>query len=108
MPSQDRSHSRGVHPSEVSPLHCDSAPNVMLSPNASVRVFSSCGGAETVTLKLQETFDASTVAEHPTAVVPIANSDPLAGVQVAWTGRDPLTIGAWYVTGTALLLGETT
>jgi hypothetical protein len=61
-------------------------PKVMLSPNASALVFSRRGGGATVTLKLQETREASTAAEHPTAVVPTANSDPLGGAQVDWTG----------------------
>jgi hypothetical protein len=55
---------------------------VMLSPNARVLVFSSCGGAATVTLKLQDTRVSDTAAEQPTAVVPIAKSEPLGGVHV--------------------------
>jgi hypothetical protein len=58
----------------------------MLSPKASILVFSSCGGGTTVTLKLQETLPSETAAEHPTAVVPTANRDPLGGEQVAVTG----------------------
>jgi hypothetical protein len=80
----------------------------MLSPKASILVFSSCGGGVTVTLKLQETRLSDTVAEQPTEVVPTANSEPLAGVQVAVTGcGPPVVTGAWNVTGTGLLVGET-
>jgi hypothetical protein len=79
----------------------------MLSPNASVLVFSRRGGGETVTLKVQEARCSETVAEQLTAVVPTANSEPLAGVHVAVTGGEPPVTGAWYVTGTGLLLGET-
>ena len=55
----------------------------MLSPNASVLVFSRRGGGATVTLKVQETRVSDVVAEQPTAVVPMAKSDPLGGVHVA-------------------------
>ena len=66
----------------------------MLSPNASVLVFSRRGGGATVTLKLQDTRLSETVAEQPTAVVPTAKSDPLAGAQVAGTGCEPDATGA--------------
>ena len=80
----------------------------MLSPNASVLVFSRCGGGETVTLKLHETGPPSTVAVQPTAVVPIAKSEPLGGVQVAGTGCEPDATGVWNVTRTALLSADPT
>jgi hypothetical protein len=80
----------------------------MLSPKASILVFSRRGVAETVTLKLQETGGPETAAEHLTAVVPTANSDPLAGVQVDVTDGVPPVAGAVNVTTTGLLSGDTT
>jgi hypothetical protein len=66
----------------------------MLSPKASTLVFSSRGGGTTVTLKLHDTLLSDTVAEQPTAVVPTANSDPLAGVHVDVTGGVLVVTGA--------------
>jgi hypothetical protein len=79
----------------------------MLSPKASTLVFSRRGGGETVMLKLQERGGPETVAEHLTAVVPTAKSDPLAGVQVEVTDGVPPVTGAANVTTTGLLSGET-
>jgi hypothetical protein len=79
----------------------------MLSPKASVLVFSRCGGGKTVTLKLQDTGGPETGAEQLTAVVPMANSDPLAGVHVEVTDGVPLVAGAANVTTTGLLSGDT-
>jgi hypothetical protein len=82
-------------------------PNVMLSPNASVLVFSRCGGGETVTLKLHVTGGPETVAEHLTEVVATGKSDPLAGVHVEVTDGEPDVAGAVNVTATGLLSGDT-
>jgi hypothetical protein len=79
----------------------------MLSPKASTLVFSRRGGDETVTLKLQERGGPETVAEHLTAVIPTAKSDPLAGVHVEVTDGVPPVTGAANVTTTGLLSGET-
>ena len=79
----------------------------MLSPKASVFVFSRRGGDETVTLKLQETGGPETGAEQRTAVVPTANSDPLAGVHVEVTDGVPAVTGGVNVTATGLLSGDT-
>ena len=76
--------SAGVHRwLATAPAHSALEPKVMLSPNASVLVFSRRGGGATVTLKVQDTRVSDVVAEQPTAVVPTAKSDPLAGVHVA-------------------------
>ncbi len=65
----------------------------MLSPKASILRLLELRRGATVTLKLQETRLSDTVAEQPTAVVPTAKSDPLAGVQVAGTGWEPDATG---------------
>ena len=103
------SNSAGVHRNAVAlpPRQIAFDPNVMLSPNASVLVFSRRGGAETVTLKLQETGGPETGAEQRTAVVPTANSDPLAGEHVEVTDGVPAVAGAVNVTTTGLLSGDT-
>ena len=74
------------------------SPHVMLSPKATKRVTVSLGGARTETLNAHTSVRCRTsVAVQPTLVVPIGNSDPLAGVQAIDTGGAPLVdVGVPY------------
>ena len=71
-------------------LSLPSSPQVMLSPNATIRVIERRGAAWTRTSKLQlELRCRASTASHVTLVVPTGNSAPLAGMHVAVTGANP-------------------
>jgi hypothetical protein len=78
-----------------------SSPAVMLSPKARNDVVVSLGGSSTVTTNEQvATRCKASVAVHVTVFCPIANGEPVAGVQVVLTGSLPLaTAGSVNVIG---------
>jgi hypothetical protein len=78
----------------------------MLSPNARNFVTSSRGGAETLTLKLQEAFCPPTLALHVTVVEPTGNVEPLAGVQALVRPGPPAATTGGYDTGIGPPFGE--
>jgi hypothetical protein len=76
---------------------CPSSPHVMLSPKASKRVRLIFGGCATVTVNVHESVRCSeSVAVQVTVVEPIANTEPLGGVQLVVTGGLPSATVAAY------------
>jgi hypothetical protein len=64
----------------------------MLSPNATKEVAASSGGGTTVTSNVHVSVRCNaSVAVHDTAVCPMLNIDPDAGMHVVVTGALPFT-----------------
>jgi hypothetical protein len=80
----------------------------MLSPNATIREALREGGLATATLKLHDAVRwRASVTVHETVVVPTGKVLPLGSEHVVLTGAaPPLTVGALYVTGIGLPVGD--